>query len=88
VSRLPLPKRYQGTQLCERVHGDGRTGGKLTLCITGAKYGFTGWLYPDARYPITPGADRLPVVTGDARTPEQAMKNAKKFLEKVATKRS
>ena len=82
--RIPLRRRFIGFEQCERVYENGRVGGPLKLCVRGGKYGFIGELHPST------GSQRgvLLVPTGDARTPQQALINAQKFLVSVAVKRN
>lgn len=86
MSRAPIAKKFVGTESCQKVDRFGDPGGPLTLCIRGAKFGFIGELHPTTGKGKAPGP--LPVSTGDARTPEQAFKNARAFLRRVSTKLS
>jgi len=71
MARDPLLRKHVGKVKCERY-------GALKLCVIGGKYGFMGRLYAK-------GSRRkwLPVSTGDARTPQEALANGKRFLSKV-----
>lgn len=71
MARDPLARRFVGKVKCERY-------GSLKLCVIGAKYGFMGRLYAK-------GSHRkwLPVSVGDARTPQEALREGKRFLAKV-----
>lgn len=71
MSRAPIAKRFVGAEHCSK-YGDNK------LCVRGGKYGFIGELHPKSGR----GAP-LPVPTGDARTPEQAIRAARKFLNGV-----
>jgi hypothetical protein len=68
----PLLRRHVGVERCS-------TWKKLKLCVKGRKYGFSAEL-------VGKSGSTLPVPTGDARSPEQAMRNAKKFLDGVVSK--
>lgn len=76
----PLLKQHVGREICGTWRGP--NGGDLKLCVRGSKYGFTGWLHGKG------GVPPLPVPIDAARTPQQAMTEAKKFLDRIATKRN
>jgi len=80
TKRAPLLKTHVGKQACDTWTGPDGT--KLKLCVKSGKYGFSGSLVSKS------GKDVLPVPTGEARTAREALKNAKQFLDKIATKRN
>lgn len=77
--RVPLSKAHVGKQQCSTWQSPDGTA--LKLCVKGGRYGFSAEL-------IGKGGSRLPVSTGNATTAADAMRNAKAFLDKVATKRN
>lgn len=66
-----LPKRFVGVERCVK-YGDNK------LCVRGNKHGFIGELHPKSGR-----GGPLPIPINDARTPEQAIKAARKFLDRV-----
>ncbi len=75
----PILRAHLGKQTCSTWTG--ADGNPLKLCVRGNKYGFVAELKGR-----TGGS--LPVPTGDARTPAQAIKNAKQFLDRTITRRN
>jgi hypothetical protein len=65
-----IKTRRVGKARCERW-------GDLRVCVEGGRYGYSGWLYAKS------GAGRIPVGVGAARTPTEAMRNAKASLARA-----
>jgi len=71
----PLPRHHYGKEVCT-MYGSNR------LCAVGGKYEYTAMLYAKS------GSGFLPVSTSDAqgrsaRTPSAALRNARRFLDRV-----
>ena len=78
--RDPLLRTQVGKKTCSTWKAPDGT--KLKLCVEGLKFGFSANLMSKS------GKKVLPVPTGDARTMSEAIQNAKRFLDGVATKRN
>ena len=51
--------------------------GKVAICVQGGRYGYSAWLR------TRDGKNLAPISVGDARTPAQAMRNAKLAVARV-----